>query len=242
MKAWSRIGLALAFACISATLALTVAAAPPPVPSGPHGAAPPAHVSSQNVDHPGDHHDAAHEEEGPKPINWVDFGNKAQPPYVAGLLNFAILVFIYAYFGKKPVESALVARREVVAKQIEEAQRMKREAEDRSKQYAAKLGDLDQELVRTKTALAHAGAGEKERIVREAEEKATRMEKDAAFLLDQETRQAQLDLQRETVGLALREAEQILVAKLTPADQERMAEDFLATLVSPARSASGGAS
>ena len=67
--------------------------------------------------------------------------------------------------------------------------------------------------------------------MREAEEKAARMEKDAQFLLEQEARQMQLDLRREAVDAALVAAEEILRSKITTADQERMAEEFLATLV-----------
>ena len=75
------------------------------------------------------------------------------------------------------------------------------------------------------------------RIVREAEEKATRMQKDAEFLLEQERKQVRMDLQREAVQAALVAAEALLRGKLTMADQERVAEEFLATLV-PAKAGS----
>ena len=182
----------------------------------------------------------------PKPINWTDFGNKDQAPYLAALINFAILAFVYVYFGRKPIAAALTARREEVSKQIEEAQRIKREAEARSTQYASKLEDLGQELEATKGALAAAGATEKARIVREAEEKAHRMERDAEFMLQQERKQLRLDLQREAVAAAIVEAEQLLRTKLTAADQERVAEEFLVTLRAPAKAGrpdtTGGAS
>jgi F-type H+-transporting ATPase subunit b len=219
----NRLAVALAFALAGGTIALTVHAAPPP----PEGKA-----------------DAEHEEERPKDINWVDFGNKAQPPYLASLVNFAILVAAYAYFGKKPVETALKARRDDVSRQIEEAQNIKREAEARSKQYEAKLEALNDELTTTRATLVAAGVSEKARIVRDAEEKAARMQKDALFQLDQERKQVTADLQRETVGLALAKAEELLRTRLTQADQERLAEEFLATLV-PSKGAAkstGGAS
>ncbi len=131
-----------------------------------------------------------------------------------------------------------------MSKQIDEAQKIKHEAEARSKQYASKLEDLGQELATTKAALAAAGAGEKARIVREAEEKAARMEKDATFLVEQERKQMRADLQREAVAGALVAAEELLRTKLTLADQERVAEEFLATLVPPSRASAterGGA-
>jgi F-type H+-transporting ATPase subunit b len=188
--------------------------------------------------------ETAHEEEGPRAVNWVDFSNKKQPPYLAAFINFAIMAGAYAYFGKKPVEAALKARRDDVSKQIEEAQNIKREAEARSKQYAQKLEALTDELTTTRATLVAAGVAEKARIVREAEEKAARMQKDAIFLLNQERRQLQADIQRETVAAALMAAEALLRTELTQADQERVAEEFLATLVArkPGNTARGGVS
>jgi F-type H+-transporting ATPase subunit b len=172
------------------------------------------------------------EEEEPGAINWFDFSNKEQPPYAALLLNFGLLAFGYYYFGKKPLGQALKNQRDSIAKQIEEAQRMKHEAEDRAKQYQAKLRDLEVELASTRRALEEAGKGERDRIVEEAEEKAVRMQKDAAFLLDQEMKQMRLDLQREAVEAALLKAEELLTTRVTQADQERLAEEFLTSLES----------
>ncbi len=177
-------------------------------------------------------HAQAAEEEEPGPINWFDFSNKQQPPYVALLINFSLLAFGYYYFGKKPLAQALKNQRDSVAKQIEEAQRMKHEAEERAKQYQSKLRDLETELASTRLALQEAGKGERDRIVREAEEKAVRMQKDATFLLDQEMKQMRLDLQREAVEAALLSAEELLSKRVTQADQERLAEEFLSSLES----------
>jgi len=170
------------------------------------------------------------EEEYPGSINWLDFSNKAQPPYAALLINFGLLAGLYYYLGKKPVTQALLNHRASVAKEIEEAQRMKHEAEARAKTYQAKLQDLEVELSQTKLALEEAGKGERDRIVKDAEEKAARMQKDAAFMLEQEAKQVRLDLQRETALAALAAAEGILKKRVTQSDQERLAEDFLSSL------------
>lgn len=221
-------------------LAATAFSAPPP------SAAPPGHAPAPAMEGPGHgegHEHAEAEEHGPEGMNWTDFSNHEKPPYLAAVINFAILVAIYVYFGKKPIADALKGRRNEVAKQIEEAQQIKREAEGRAKQYASKLGELNDELTRTRATLVASGVAEKARIVREAEEKAARMQKDALFMLEQERKQVRLDLQRETVLAALAEAEGLLRTKLTQADQERVAEEFLATLVpGKGKSAVGGAS
>ena len=183
----------------------------------------------------------------PRGINWIDLHDPPyatahakygpRPPYGAMLLNFVLLAALYYFLGRKPIANALVARRAAVAKEIEEAQRMKKEAEARAKQYQAKLGHLEEELATAKQALVDAGRGERDRIVRDAEEKAARMEKDATFRIEQEMRQIRQELWRDTVEVAVTAAEDLLKKRITPADQERLAEDYLAELGS-----AGGAS
>jgi F-type H+-transporting ATPase subunit b len=171
----------------------------------------------------------APESEEPKPFNWTDFGEET-PPYIAMLINFGILVSGYYLLGKKPIAEGLQSRRDGIAKEIEEAQRMKREAEERAKKYQAKLELLEQEVVAAREALVRSGEAERDRIVKDAEAKAERMRKDAEFLVEQELKQIRLDLWRDAVDTAVVAAEELLKKRVTPADQERLAEDYLADL------------
>jgi F-type H+-transporting ATPase subunit b len=166
----------------------------------------------------------------PKPINWTDTKNSDQPPLVASAVNLVVLLGIYYFAGRKGIANALTARKKAIASEIEDAQRMKRAAQERAKHYQEKLGRLEEELATTKAALVEAGKGERDRIVKEAEEKAARMHKDAGFLVEQEKRQIQQDLLRETVERALAAAEELLKKRITPADQERLAEEYLAEI------------
>jgi len=201
--------------------------------SGDHGGAG-DHASSDHGGHEGGHHEL-------KSMNWTDFSNKETPPFAALLLNLGLLVGLYYWMGKKPVQDGLKARRQAVAKEIEEAQRMLKEAEERAKVYQAKLGNVAAEQEAAQKALETAGKGERDRIVREAEEKAARMQRDAEFLVEQERKQMRLDLTREAIEVAVEAAEALLREKVTQADHERMADEFLAELAqAPAQS--GGAS
>ena len=199
----------------------TVARTAPGAAAKPESGKPESGEAAESEDHP------------PAAINWLDgpFLGSKQPPFIATILNFALLIGIYYYFGKKPIAAALAARRANVVREIEEAQRMKREAEERAKLYQAKLGTLEEELAMARQSLVEAGRGEKERIIKEAEEKAGRMQRDAEFLIDQEMKQLRQDVWRDTVNLATSAAEELLRKRITPADQERIAEDYLADLV-----------
>jgi F-type H+-transporting ATPase subunit b len=169
------------------------------------------------------------EEAGPRAINWTEFGGET-PPFIAMVINFAILAGAYYALGKKPIAEGLKSRRDTIARDIEEAQRMRAEADARAKSYLAKLEHLEEEMRVARDSLVHAGEAEHERIVKEAEAKAERMRKDAEFLVEQELKQIRGDLWREAVETAVRSAEELLKVRVTSADQERLAEDYLSDL------------
>jgi F-type H+-transporting ATPase subunit b len=169
------------------------------------------------------------EGEGPAPINWIDFAGKA-PPFAAVLLNFGILVGAYYVLGRKPVSEALQTRRDSIAKDIEEAQRAKAAAEERAKIYQSKLERLEDEVKAARTALLKAGEAERERIVSDAEAKADRLRHDAQFLVEQELKQVKQDIWREAVEAAIAGASELLAGRVTSADQERLADEYLASL------------
>jgi F-type H+-transporting ATPase subunit b len=172
---------------------------------------------------------AGGESEHLEPINWTDFGRDT-PPYLAMLINFAILVAGYYLLGKKPIAAALQNRRDTISKDIDEANKMLGEAKARAQTYQVKLERLEEEVKTARAALVQAGEAERDRIVGDAEAKAERMRKDAEFLVDQELKQIRQDLWRDTVEAAVGAAEELLKKRVTAADQERMAEDYLADL------------
>jgi len=186
----------------------------------------------------GDHADAAQGHHALPPINWMTPGLHA-PPFVAVLLNFAILVFGYYYLGKKPVQKALVDRRASVAREIEEANRLLREAEERAKVYQAKLANLESEIETAKRSLTEAGKGDRDRILREADERAARMKRDATLLVDQEVKQIRQDLLRETIDTAGATALVMLRERVTREDHERLANEFLGQLAQVSGSTPG---
>jgi F0F1-type ATP synthase membrane subunit b/b' len=189
-----------------------------------------ARVAAESRPDPGQGH-----EEEPAPINWFEFGSET-PPFIATIVNFGILVAGYYLLGKRPIAAALKNRRDSISKEIEEAQKMKREAEARAELYQAKLEKLEEEVHTAREALVRAGEAERDRIVADAEAKAERMRREAQFLVEQELKQIRQDLLRDTLEAAIASAEQLLKTRVTPADQERLAEDYLADLGGKPRS------
>lgn len=178
-----------------------------------------------------EHAEGAHEgHHGPGAIRWLPSDPGEGVPYVYMLLNFAILMAIYVKAGKQPIADALVKRRSDYLAKVDEADRLRREAEARAEKYKSQLATLQEDLAAARSALEEAGKADRQRILAEAQERAERMKHDAAFLVAQEERALRDDLQRKAAVAAVEAAAQLLATNVTAADQERLAETFLANL------------
>ncbi len=210
------------------------AVAPAPAPEGTVAQEAPAAEAAHEGDHAAAAHEGAHGEghHGPGAIRWLPTDEGTQTPYVFMLLNFAILIAIYVKAGKQPVAEALEKRRADFVAKVDEADRLRREAEARAEKYRAQLATLEQDLTAARAALEDAGKAEQQRLVTEARERAERMKKDAEFLVRQEQLAMRDELQRKTAVAAIDAAAQLLAQHVTAADQERLADGFLAGLSS----------
>jgi len=201
-------------------------------------AAQPAHA--EHAEH------AEHDEKAPPPpINWWHglVGQKEgvaegllwrapgePPPFLATLINFGVLVFLVVRFGKKPLAAALVKRKETIMREIDEAQGLRKAAEERLREYETRLEKIGEELARVHREFREQGERDKERLVLEAKERRERMQKDTEILLTQEAKQMRQELLAEVVNEAARQAADILAKGMTLGDHDRFAEAFLGQL------------
>ena len=168
------------------------------------------------------------------------FRPKGMPvPFGAMLLNSAILYWLLIRFAKKPLAEALKTRKSSILRGMEEAGKMKSDAEASLREYEEKLANIDQEISRVRGEMRASGQAERARILAEAKEKRTRLERDAGLLIGQELKAARESLLGETVRSAMRSAEATLRTNITAADQARLAEDYLAGMKSAASALRG---
>ena len=160
-------------------------------------------------------------------------------PFGAMLLNSAVLYWLLVRFAKKPITDALKSRKASILRGMEEAGKMKQESEARLAEYEQKLATLDQEIERIRQDMRSSGQNERKRILAEAKEKRTRMERDAQTLISQELKTAREGLMSEMSRAALRSAESTLRSRITAADQSRLAEDYLAGIKNAATALRG---
>lgn len=168
------------------------------------------------------------------------FRPKGMPvPFGAMLLNSAILYYLLIRFAKKPIGEALKSRKATILRGMEEAGKMKADAEARLAEYEEKLRNIDQEIERVREEMRSAGQAERKRILAEAKDKRSRMEHDAQTLIGQELKAARETLLAETARGAVRSAEAALMAKLGAADQGRLADEYLSGLKAAASTLRG---
>jgi F-type H+-transporting ATPase subunit b len=153
---------------------------------------------------------------------------------VASFVNFAILVSLFVWLFKDGLNKFLKERKAAVERQLNEAARLKAEAEAKHKEYTERLAQLDRELEQIKSEMIAAGVKERDRIVAEAEQKAARMRREAEFIVEQQVKQLREDLAREAAEAAIAAAEELLAKATTSYDQQRLAQDYLTSLQSAA--------
>jgi F-type H+-transporting ATPase subunit b len=151
-------------------------------------------------------------------------------PFGALALNAAILYWLLIRFGKKPISEGLKARKLGIMKGMEEAAKVKAQAEARLAELQQKLDDIDQEVARIKREAKESSEAESARILSEAKERRARMERDARTLVEQELKAAREGLLRDTVRAAVKSAEITLNAKIGDADQQRLGDEYLASI------------
>jgi F-type H+-transporting ATPase subunit b len=152
------------------------------------------------------------------------------PPFAATVVNFAILVIVLYRFGRKPLAEALIKRKQSIMAEIDNATRLKEEAEARLAEYEEKLENIHDKLEEVRAEYAAQGEAERRHILEEAEERRSRMRRDAEFRIDQELKTARTELLREAVEKAVAGAEKTLRERIQSSDHDKIAEDYLKSI------------
>ena len=146
----------------------------------------------------------------------------------ASFVNFFLLMALFVYLFRSKMNEFLKARRASVENALNEAAKLKADAEAKHREYTDRLARLDDELEQIRKEMLAAGAKERDRIVAEAEHKAARMRREAEFMIEQHAKQLRADVSRETAETAVRLAEELLLKATTQYDHQRLAQEYLA--------------
>lgn len=142
-------------------------------------------------------------------------------------LNFAVTIGLLAYFIAKPLRKGLAGRSEQIAASLEEAEKLRAEAEARYAEIEKKLANASEEIEAVKRELREDGEREKEKILAEARAMAEKIRAEAQKSAELEVERARRQLQAEASRMAVEIAEKMLREKCDDSDQARLVDEYI---------------
>lgn len=147
---------------------------------------------------------------------------------ILGFVNFAIYAYVMYRFAWPPIVKYLKERRASVVSALEAAATAHAEAEALKAEFEAKLKNVEAEAARARDELMEIARTEADHLIAQATRSADRIRRDAQLVADQEIARARRALQEEAAGLIAKIAGDVVSRQLTPGDQSRFVETFLA--------------
>lgn len=153
-------------------------------------------------------------------------------PVVLTMQAVALVVFvgILLKLAYRPLSDAMKNRAAKVHNDLEEARRIKAEADARAAEIEARLAALDAQLVQMRADAEAEAEAEARRIAERADADIARVKETAERTVREEAARARAELRTEAVTLAVELARSTLSRAVTAEDQERLARELLASV------------
>lgn len=151
------------------------------------------------------------------------------PQILGPWVNFLVLIGLLYYFfkNKMRVQDRFKADYEKIQGSIESARIAKEQAELRLKELDQKMGQLNDEIVRLKTAAAKEADEEKKKILEGAQKEAERIVEQAHRDIDSEVENARKELRKQLADSAVNRSREIIERELNDQDQKRLIADYI---------------
>jgi F-type H+-transporting ATPase subunit b len=144
--------------------------------------------------------------------------------------NLAVLLAILIKFAGKPLKTFLAKRHNAIKEKIDETNKMLDEAEKLKHSYEERLGRLDTEIAAFKQAVMSEVENEKEKIIAEATQFASKMKEQARLSYEQELKEVKNKIKGDIAQLTVEGAGKLIAEKISKPDHEKMIEDFIVKL------------
>lgn len=157
-------------------------------------------------------------------------GESEQPmsvPFLLVLINFGIILLILGWKVGPFARSLAEKRSDEIKHALDEAARLRQQAQDKLGEYSTKLRAAEAEIDQMIRDMKTDAEAERQRIIAAAEAQAAALKKEAEQRIAAEIELARATLQREVVAAAAEVAERVLRDKTTPGDQANLVDSFL---------------
>lgn len=163
-------------------------------------------------------------------VAWAGGGEHGGPPMTAiaiHAVNFVLLVGILVFVARTPLSDFLKMRSGRIRKDIEDAARAQAEARSRYEDLEARLNNFERQLADLRAEGEADAAREAALLEERTRQDLRQIEANAERVIREEVRKAKVALQAQAVDLAVRVAEEQIRGQMTPADHDRLAQEFL---------------
>jgi F-type H+-transporting ATPase subunit b len=146
------------------------------------------------------------------------------------LINFVILVSLLTFLLRSRLKTALANRAARVKGDIDESNRLRKDAMQRFEELESRLEGFENELAGMKADAEANALAEQQAIMARAEEDAARIAESAQWSIRDETERARQALRQEVAELSVGIAREKLAANVNEDDQSRLTGDFIDTV------------
>lgn len=150
--------------------------------------------------------------------------------YLWKIINFGILAFILFKFGRKPLQSFLKQRAELIEKTLKEAQQAKEAAQKALQEVEERLKTKDKEIEDIISASRRSGEEARESLIQQGDRLKEKILEQARVNIEYELKSAKEAIKAEAVEIAMELAEKKLKERLTKEEQKRLLEESLAKI------------
>ncbi len=146
---------------------------------------------------------------------------------VTQIIGFMIALWILKAFAWKPLLKMLDDRRNKIAGDIDDAEKIRIEADDLLEGYKGKLRDIDNEARSKIQEAISEGTRIASEIREQAREESRQVLAKSREELSRDVAKARVQLRDDIISMALGAAEKVISAKLDEDEHKRILEDFL---------------
>jgi F-type H+-transporting ATPase subunit b len=147
--------------------------------------------------------------------------------YIWKVINFGILFFVLYKFGKKPLQSFLKHRTELIEKTLKEAKEAKELAQKALAEVEERLKTKDKEIEEIVSSARQSGENEKARLIQEGEKMKAKILEQAKANIEYELKDAKAAIKAEAVEIAMELAEKKIKEKIGRKELEMLLEESL---------------
>jgi len=147
--------------------------------------------------------------------------------YFWKIINFGILAFILFKFGRKPLQSFLKQRTELIEKTLKEAREAKEAAEKALLKVEERLKTKDKEIEEILSASKRSGEEVRESLIQQSDKLREKILEQARVNIEYELKSAKEAIKAEAVEIAMGLAEKKIKEKLTKEGQQKLLEESL---------------